>query len=83
MIATRYIAREIYQPFLEHWWPHGHNIGWEHTFVHEIHHLFEAIVSGGSVAPHGADFEDGYKNAVICDAVLASASSGRRVTIKY
>ena len=74
---------EIYHPFLEHWWPHGHNIGWEHTFVHEIHHLFEAIVSGGSVAPHGADFEDGYKNAVICDAVLASASSGRRVTIKY
>ncbi len=74
---------ESYHPFWEHWWPQGHIIGWEHTFVHEIHHLLEAIVSGGKVAPHGADFEDGYKNAVICDAILASAQSGKRLTIKY
>ena len=51
--------------------------------MHEIHHMLEAIVSGGSVTPHGADFEDGYKNAVICDAILASATSGRRMPIKY
>lgn len=74
---------ESYHPFWEHWWPQGHIIGWEHTFVHEIHHLLEAIVSGGQVAPNGADFEDGYKNAVICDAILASAATGRRLSIKY
>jgi hypothetical protein len=26
------------------WWPPGHIIGWGHTFVHEIHHLLDAIV---------------------------------------
>ncbi len=74
---------ESYHPFWKHWWPQGHIIGWEHTFIHEIHHLLEAIVSGQGVAPYGADFEDGYKNAVICDAILASARTGRRLAIKY
>ena len=30
-------------PFLRHWWPAGHVLGWEHTFVHELHHLLTAI----------------------------------------
>jgi predicted dehydrogenase len=33
------------------------------------------------VGPLGATFEDGYRNAVICDAILESAESGRRVSI--
>ena len=28
---------------MQYWWPAGHIIGWEHTFVHELAHLFEAI----------------------------------------
>ena len=28
---------------MEYWWPPGHIIGWEHTFIHEIHHLLTAI----------------------------------------
>jgi len=35
------------------------------------------------VAPYGATFLDGYRNAVICDAIVASAASGRAVEIKY
>ncbi len=70
-------------PFWSNWWPHGHIIGWEHTFVHEITHLLDAIVNGKDVAPYGATFEDGYRNAVICDAVLQSAESGQRVRISY
>ena len=58
-------------------------IGWEHTFIHEITHLLDAIVNHKSVAPYGADFMDGYKNAVICDAILKSAAAGRQVAIKY
>ena len=77
------LISEGYHPFWSNWWPHGHIIGWEHTFVHEIHHLLDAIVNNKSVAPYGADFEDGYKNAVICDAILQSAESGQRVNIKY
>jgi predicted dehydrogenase len=70
-------------PFLEWWWPPGHVLGWEHTFVHEIHHLLRAIADDGEVAPHGATFEDGYRAAEICDAIVRSAQSGRREEIVY
>jgi predicted dehydrogenase len=77
------LVSETYHPFWEHWWPHGHTIGWEHTFVHEIHHLLVAIAGEGEVAPHGATFEDGYRAAEVCDAVLRARKSGRRETIAY
>jgi predicted dehydrogenase len=77
------LISEAYHPFWEHWWPHGHMIGWEHTFVHEISHLLDAIVTDKEIAPYGADFEDGYKNAGICDAIQQSAETGRHVRIKY
>ena len=77
------LVSEGYHPFWSNWWPHGHIIGWEHTFVHEIHHLLDAIVNDKSIAPYGADFLDGYKNAVICDAILESARSKRQVEVKY
>ena len=37
----------------------------------------------GAVAPHGATFEDGYRAAEVCDAILRSAESGRRETIAW
>jgi predicted dehydrogenase len=77
------LVSESYHPFWENWWPHGHIIGWEHTFVHEITCLLDAIVNKKSVAPYGATFEDGYKNAVICDAILASAEKEKTQVIKY
>jgi predicted dehydrogenase len=77
------LVSEPYHPYWSNWWPQGHMIGWEHTFVHEFDHFFRAIVNGTVVAPYGADFVDGYKNAVICDAIVESAQSGRRVDIRY
>jgi predicted dehydrogenase len=77
------LVSESYHPFWQHWWPHGHMIGWEHTFIHEISHLLDAIVNNKEVAPYGATFEDGYKNAVICDAIQESAEHGRLVDIHY
>jgi predicted dehydrogenase len=77
------LVSEAFHPFWEHWWPQGHIIGWEHTFVHELAHFLDAVVNGKEVAPYGADFEDGYKNAVICDAIVQSAREGRRVQIAY
>ena len=77
------LVSESYHPFWEHWWPQGHIIGWEHTFVHEIAHLLDAIVNDKDVAPYGATFEDGYRNAVICDAILQAAESERWVRIAY
>jgi predicted dehydrogenase len=80
---TNVLVTEPFHPFWENWWPQGHIIGWEHTFVHEFHHFFDAIVNNKSVTPYGADFTDGYKNSVICDAILNSSESGRSVDIKY
>jgi len=80
---TQVLVSESYHPFWKNWWPQGHIIGWEHTFVHEFHHFLDAIVNNKDVKPMGADFEDGYRNAVICDAILQSAKEKRQVDIKY
>ncbi|MBW7885950.1 MAG: Gfo/Idh/MocA family oxidoreductase [Caldilineaceae bacterium] len=77
------LVSESYHPWWENWWPQGHMIGWEHTFVHEIAHLLDCIVNDKPVAPIGADFEDGYRAAVVCDAVLESASTRRQVDCHY
>ncbi len=77
------LITEGYHPWWENWWPHGHIIGWEHTFVHEFAHLLDCIVNDRDVAPQGADFEDGYRVAVICDAILESARTRRQVDIVY
>lgn len=77
------IVTEGYHPWISNWWPHGHLIGWEHTFIHEIHHLLDCIVNDKGVAPFGATFEDGYRNAVIGDAILESAAKRRQIDLKY
>jgi predicted dehydrogenase len=74
---------EADHPFWEHWWPPGHTIGWEHTFVHELHHLLTAIRDDGEVRPYGADFEDGYRAAEVCDAIVCSAETGERQDVSY
>jgi predicted dehydrogenase len=77
------LVSEADHPFWGWWWPQGHMIGWEHTFVHELHHLLTAIRDDGDVAPHGATLEDGYRAAEICDAMLRSAEAGTRETVVY
>ena len=77
------LVSEPYHPWWENWWPQGHMIGWEHTFVHEITHFLDCIVNDKDVSPIGADFEDGYRAAVICDAIVESAESKRQVDCKY
>jgi predicted dehydrogenase len=77
------LVSEADHPFWEHWWPQGHMIGWEHSFVHELHHLLTAIRDDGDVAPHGATLEDGYRAAEICDAMLRSAEQGGREAVQY
>jgi len=77
------LVSENYHPFWEWWWPHGHTIGWEHTFIHEIHHLLHAIATGADVRPLGADFEDGYRAAEVCDAILRSNETGERQMVTY
>jgi len=77
------LVSEGYHPWWKHWWPHGHMIGWEHSFIHELAHFLDCVVNDKSVAPYGATFEDGYRAAVVCDAILASAASKKQVDVKY
>ena len=75
------IVTETVHPFMEKWWPHGHIIGWEHTFIHEVHHLIDCIVNDKSVAPMGATFYDGLKCQEILDAIAESSEKGRWVSL--
>jgi len=77
------LISEGYHPWWQNWWPHGHIIGWEHSFVHEITHLLDCIVNNKEVAPYVATFEDGYRAAVVCDAIIQSAESKKQVDLKY
>jgi len=77
------LVSEANHPFIDWWWPPGHIIGWGETFVHELHHLLRAIAEDGEVAPYGATFEDGYRAAEVCDAIVRSSESGARERIEY
>jgi predicted dehydrogenase len=77
------LVSEADHPWWEFWWPPGHIIGWGETFVHELHHLLRAIAEDGDVAPYGATFEDGYRAAEVCDAIVRSSQSGAREQIVY
>ncbi len=77
------LVTEGTDPWISNWWPPGHTIGWEHTFVHEIYHLLDCIVNDKEVGPDGATFEDGYNSCVVADAMVESSETGRRVDCKY
>jgi predicted dehydrogenase len=79
----RVLVTEPEHPFMRHWWPPGHIVGWGDTFVHELAHLLEAIAGEHEVAPHGATFEDGYRCSEVVEAILRSAESGRKETVAY
>jgi predicted dehydrogenase len=51
--------------------------------VHELNHFIDAVVNDKEVGPLCATFEDGYRNAVICDAITEAARTGNRVQIQY
>jgi predicted dehydrogenase len=77
------LVTEATHPFATVWWPKGHILGWEHAHIHEIQHLIGAIATGGEIGPFGATFEDGYRAAVIAEAIEASAREGRKVEVRY
>jgi len=70
-------------PYYRSWWPQGHTIGWGDTFVHTAYNIVDSVINGTDLEPLTATFEDGYRAAVVCDAVLRSAQTGRKQDVVY
>ena len=64
------IVTEPSHPFIENWWPAGHIIGYEHSFVHTIADFVNAIVARRQTQP---DFADGLKTQRILDLIQRAA----------
>jgi predicted dehydrogenase len=69
----RILVTELAHPYLGAWWPPGHVLGWDHTFVHQARDFLEAVRERRPVHPTFAD--GAYVQAVI-DAVQVSAREG-------
>lgn len=65
-------------PYLDHWWPPGHVLGWEHTFVHENYEFLSAVAGDSEFAP---SFEDGLRAQRILDAIQRSDDRGQWVDV--
>ncbi len=59
-------------PYMNRWWVPGLQIGYEHTFTHQVADFLEALGEGKSAAP---TFRDGLATDYVTDAVLKSAQS--------
>jgi len=74
------LITERTHPYGGRWWPPGHILGWDSAFVHQFEELVRRVTGAGGDAV-GATFGDGLAAAVICDALLTAAETGRRVSI--
>ncbi len=74
---------ESTHPYVADWWPQGHNIGWEHAQIIEKFHFLDAVAHGKPLSPYNATFEDGYRVAVIIDAMRKSSRTGQRVPLRF
>lgn len=72
------LVTEGVHPYAGAWWPPGHIIGYEHTFVNTFADFIKAVVEGKSVQP---TFRDGLENERVLDAVSRSAQSRQWVTL--
>jgi predicted dehydrogenase len=68
------------QPYMGNWWVPGLQIGYEHSFVHQVADFLTGIGSGKPASP---TFRDALETQYVCDAVLSSAKDGQWKTVKH
>ncbi|MFD9320946.1 Gfo/Idh/MocA family protein [Streptomyces sp. NPDC060053] len=66
----RILVTEPDHPYLDAWWPPGHGLGYEHTFVHQARDLVHAVAEGSRPEP---SFADGLQVQRVLAAVEESA----------
>jgi myo-inositol 2-dehydrogenase/D-chiro-inositol 1-dehydrogenase len=57
---------------MKNWWVPGLQIGYEHTFIHQVADFLQATGSNKKAAP---TFADGMATEYVTDAVLKSAKT--------
>src|SRR5271157_2161676 len=65
-------------PYMRNWWVPGLQIGYEHTFVHQVADFLENLARAQPTAP---TFRDALATQAVCDAVLASADHHKWETV--
>lgn len=70
----RVLATDPAHAYSEAWWPPGHTIGYEHTFIHETVELMKALQEDRQPNP---DFRDGVKCQEVLEAVDRSIAERR------
>src|SRR6266852_1534218 len=65
-------------PYMGKWWVPGLQIGYEHTFVHQVADFLEGVAKGKPAQP---DFRNAYETQLVLDAVLQSAREQKWVTV--
>jgi predicted dehydrogenase len=66
------LVTEPEHPYAGAWWPPGHILGYEHTFVHTVYDLLRAVETGEPPRPN---FEDGVRNQEVLDAIERASAS--------
>jgi len=66
-------------PYMDKWWVPGLNIGFEHSFVHQLADFLAGVASGKPASP---TFREALETQYICDAVLKSAQTGKWEKVK-
>jgi len=66
------------QPYMGNWWVPGLQIGYEHSFVHQVADFLTSAGKGESASP---TFREALETQKICDAVLKSGKSGQWETV--
>lgn len=72
------LATESVHPYESAWWPSGHIVGYEHTFVNAFADCLNALAGKTTVKPN---FDDGAKIIRLLQAIQLSSNEQRRVTI--
>jgi predicted dehydrogenase len=61
-------------PYMDKWWVPGLQIGYEHSFVHQVADFLDGLAKGQPAEP---TFRTAQETGKVCDAVLASGKSGQ------
>src|SRR6516164_3953672 len=61
-------------PYMKHWWVPGLQIGYEHTFIHQVADFLQGLSEEKHAAP---TFRDALATDQVTDAVLQSAKNAR------